>query len=103
MKRKPPTKRRARPSTAPPSAVVLGGRIVQILRAHLPADSIIDVSPSGVRDNLHVLVVSRSLDELTESAKQELLWDHLERGGLTRAELGRISMILPLSVAELRR
>jgi len=81
----------------------LPGRITRILRARLPAETIIDVSPGGVADNLHVLVVSRDLDGLSEHQKQERLWSSLEEGGLRPNELGRISMILPLSVAELRR
>lgn len=70
-------------------------------------DTIIDVTPSGVRDNLHVLVVSRRLDPLTEQQKQELLWGALdtakEDGKLSDMDVLRVSMILPVSVSELRR
>jgi hypothetical protein len=82
-------------------------RIADILEAALPKETIIDVSPSGVRDNLHVLVVSRALDPKTEPQKQNYLWGLLEaaveHGELDKAELDRISLILPLSVGELRR
>ena len=81
--------------------------IAEVLRRELPADTIVDVSPSGIRDNIHVLVVSRELDELSETQKQERLWGVLEdatrRGELKEADLKRISVILPVSIKELRR
>jgi hypothetical protein len=77
-------------------------RIESILRSRFPGDTI-DASLSGIRNNVHVLVVSKSFDDLTESQKQERLWDILEDGGLSKDELGRISLILPLSVQELQR
>lgn len=77
-------------------------RIAKLLRNHFP-DETIDVSLSGIRDNIHVLVVSRQFDELSESQKQEQLWDELQKGGLSEDELNRISLILPLSVQELKR
>jgi hypothetical protein len=82
-------------------------RIAGVLRAALPEDTIVDVSPSGVRDNLHVLVVSRALDPMTEPQKQKYLWGMLEiavkRGALEKTELDRVNLILPFSVGELRR
>ncbi|MCK4341444.1 MAG: hypothetical protein KAY37_06965 [Phycisphaerae bacterium] len=81
----------------------LAQRIEQILRPNFPSDTIIDVSRSGVRDNLHVLVVSRALDNMSEQQKQEHLWSLLEKAGLNQEELSRVSLILPLSVEELRR
>ncbi len=85
----------------------LPARIEKVLREHLQTDTIIDVSPSGVRDNLHVLVVSRALDNLTEKQKQEHLWGLLEDAVrdrvLRKADLNRISLVLPVSIEELRR
>jgi len=82
-------------------------RIIKILREHFSTDAIVDVSRSGVRDNLHVLVVSGALDKMTEKQKQEHLWglleDAVEKGLLTQDDLGRISLVLPVSVEELRR
>ncbi|MCH7814306.1 MAG: hypothetical protein IID40_09830 [Planctomycetes bacterium] len=77
-------------------------KIEAILRRAFPTDTV-DVSLSGVRDNIHVIVVSRSLDKMTEREKQEHLWKLLEDGGLDEEVLNRISMILPLSLDELRR
>ena len=77
-------------------------QIEQILRRQYPHDTV-DVSFSGVRDNIHVIVVSRELDDMTERQKQEHLWGLLKDGGLGEESLNRISMILPLSLAELKR
>ncbi|MHC4091808.1 MAG: hypothetical protein ACYSUQ_10595 [Planctomycetota bacterium] len=77
-------------------------QIEGILRQHYPHDTV-DVSLSGVRDNIHVIVVSRSLDNMTERQKQEHLWELLKGGGLDSEVLDRISMILPLSLEELTR
>lgn len=81
--------------------------IVACLRPQFPADTIIDVTPSGVRNNLHVLVVSHTLDHLTEQQKQERIWALLDEavkaGKITAADLSRISLVLPFSVEELRR
>jgi len=77
-------------------------RIVSILRPEFPDDTI-DASLSGVRDNVHVIVVSRKLDGMTERQKQEHIWSLLESGGSAEPELQRISMILPLSLEELKR
>ena len=82
-------------------------RIVEILKKHFAADTIVDVSPSGVRDNLHVLVVSGDLDKMTEIQKQEHLWglleDAVKQSSLDSADLNRISLVLPVSVEELKR
>ncbi len=80
----------------------IADQIEGILRRQFPHDTV-DVSLSGVRDNIHVIVVSRALDNMTERQKQEHLWRLLEDGGLGKEALNRISMILPLSLAELRR
>ena len=85
----------------------LSDRIAAMLRQLLPPDTIVDVSASGVRDNLHVLVVSRKLDKMSERQKQEYLWGMLEEAvkktELTQQELDRVSLVLPVSVDELRR
>ncbi len=86
----------------------LPARIKAVLQKELPQqDVIIDVSPSGVRDNLHVLVVARKLDPMTEMQKQEYLWglleDAVKRRQLKKADLARISLVLPISIEELRR
>lgn len=85
----------------------LQATIANVLRPHFPPDTVIDVSPSGIRDNLHVLVVSRALDNMTEQQKQEHLWalleDAVSQGVLSDADLHRVSLVMPVSVDELRR
>ena len=88
------------------TAATLPERITGALRKGLREDTIVDVSPSGVRDNIHVLVVSRDLDGKTEQQKQEILWKLLDAAvkakSLKKAELRRVSLVLPFSVDELR-
>jgi hypothetical protein len=76
-------------------------KIETILRAHFPKDTV-DVSLSGIRDNIHVMVVSRAFDPLTERQKQEYLWDLIDKSDLTKKQKLRISLILPVSTAELK-
>ena len=82
-------------------------KIAAVLKENFEADTIIDLSASGVRDNLHVLVVSRALDQKTEKQKQEYLWslldDAVKKAELSEDDLGRISLVLPVSVEELKR
>lgn len=85
----------------------VAAKIANVLKGHFPPDTVVDVSPSGVRDNLHVLVVSRTLDNMTERQKQEHLWalldDAVKQRLLTQDEISRVSLVLPVSVDELRR
>ncbi len=76
-------------------------RIRGILRPHFPHDTI-DVSLSGVRDNVHVVVVSRVFDDMGERQKQEYLWDLLDGSDLSDEEKNRISLILAYSPDELK-
>jgi acid stress-induced BolA-like protein IbaG/YrbA len=82
-------------------------KIVGVLKGRFATDTIVDVSPSGVRDNLHVLVVSADLDNMNEIQKQEHLWalleDAVKEKKLESADLERISLVLPVSIEELRR
>ena len=70
------------------------------LRRHFPRDTV-DVSP-GYHDNVHVLVVSRKFDRMSEKRKQDYLWELINSGDLTEEERTRISLILPLSPAEVK-
>lgn len=76
-------------------------KLYGILKSHFP-DETVDVSRSGIRDNVHVIVVSKKFDPYRERQKQEYLWDLIDHTDLTEEEKARISMILPLSVRELR-
>ncbi len=79
-------------------------RIKEILldgfRKRFPTDTV-DVS-DGYKDNIHVLVVSRAFDSLTEKQKQNELWKVIDGTDLTDGEKQLISLVYPVSVAELK-
>lgn len=87
-------KRRAR------STAALKKILAQVLRARFPDDTV-DIS-DGYDGNIHVLVVSRAFDRLTEKRKRDLLWRIINSTSLTDAEKNRVSLVLPFSVAELK-
>ncbi|MBN2196315.1 MAG: hypothetical protein JW751_26110 [Polyangiaceae bacterium] len=75
-------------------------RIEAALRGEFPHDTV-DVSP-GYGSNLHVLVVSRRFDGMSERERQELLWSVIDRADLTDAEKTRISLLLAYSPGSLK-
>jgi RNase P protein component len=72
----------------------------ETLRTEFPQDTV-DVS-DGYLGNIHVVVVSRSFDQMTEKEKQQRLWELIERTDLSAAERELISLVYPVSVAELK-
>jgi len=76
-------------------------KIEAILRPHFPNDTV-DVSLSGIGDNIHVVVVSRKFDNMTERQKQEYIWSLIDASALTKKQKLRISLMLPTSPAELK-
>ncbi len=72
----------------------------QALRAKFPADTV-DIS-DGYEGNIHVLVVSRAFDGLTEKRKRSMLWRIIDATSLTEEEKQSIWVVLPFSVAELK-
>jgi acid stress-induced BolA-like protein IbaG/YrbA len=96
-----PATTKARPkSRRPRDREVIKQALVQVLRAEFPNDTV-DVS-DGYLGNIHVVVVSRRFDQMSEKEKQQLLWDLIERSELSDAEKERISLVYPVSVAELK-
>jgi len=79
----------------------LPDRIRGILKTEFP-DETVDVSLSGIRDNVHVIVVSNKFDRMTEKKKQDYLWKLIDESSLSEEEKLRISMVLPVSPKELR-
>jgi hypothetical protein len=69
-------------------------------RDEFPEDTV-DIS-DGYKDNIHVLVVSRQFDGMQEQAKQDRLWGIIDGTGLTEAEKTLISLVMPLSPAEIK-
>lgn len=83
-----------------PADPKLKKRIEQALRPRFQHDTV-DVS-DGYHDNIHVVVVSRAFDGMTEQEKQEFVWSLIDADDLTEAEKAKISLLLPLSPAEVK-
>lgn len=64
-------------------------------------DDTVDIS-DGYKDNIHVLVVSRRFDSMPESHKQDLLWSIIDSTPLTEAQKTLISLVYPVSIAEIK-
>jgi hypothetical protein len=70
------------------------------LRGAFPNDTV-DVS-DGYKGNVHVLVVSRRFDGMSEYQRQSLLRGVIDAGSLTVAQQNKISLLLALSPAEIK-
>jgi acid stress-induced BolA-like protein IbaG/YrbA len=70
------------------------------LRAAFPEDTV-DIS-DGYLDNIHVVVVSRSFDAMSEKQKQQRLWKLIDATDLSDDEKSLISLVYPVSIAELK-
>lgn len=76
-------------------------RILQeALRHRFPNDTV-DIS-DGYQEHIHVVVVSREFDEMTEREKQQVLWQIIDKTNLIPEEKDLISLIYPVSPAELK-
>jgi len=75
-------------------------KIQELLKPEFP-DSLVDVSPSGIRDNIHVKVVSRRFDGMRDHERQDFLWSLIDTSDLSQEQKLQISLILPLSPADL--
>ena len=65
-------------------------------------DGFVDIS-DGYADNIHVMVISHDFDHDTEQIKQERLWHVIDHDtDLSDAEKGMISLLYPLSPAEIK-
>ena len=76
-------------------------RIRRILKREFPDDTV-DVTLSGIRDNIHVVVMSRKLDKIRSHKRDEYVWSLLDKSDLTDVEKSRISLILALSPGDVR-
>jgi hypothetical protein len=83
-----------------PADANLKKRIEQYLRPLFPEDTV-DVS-DGYHDNIHVVVVSRKFDGMTEKQKQDYLWGLIDKGSFNDPEKAKISLIIPASPGELK-
>ena len=69
-------------------------------RQEFPSDTV-DVS-DGYKDNIHILIVSRKFDTMKEQVKQDLMWDIIDHTNLTKPAKLLISLVLPLSPADIK-
>ena len=69
-------------------------------RKEFPNDTV-DMS-DGYQNNIHVLVVSRRFDAMSEKNKQDVLWGVIDATDLTDAEKVLISLVYPVSPAEVK-
>ena len=65
------------------------------IRVEFPCDTV-DIS-DGYKDNIHVLVVSRRFDTMTEEEQRDLLWGLIDQAGLDDDEKALISLALAVS------
>lgn len=70
------------------------------IRKEFPQDTV-DIS-DGYKDNIHVLVVSRRFDEMKQQEKQDLFWDLIDSSGLRPNEKTLISLVLPVSLSQIK-
>jgi hypothetical protein len=93
-----------RPSRPKPQAHLNRDKIKLVLeqafRQRFPQDTV-DIS-DGYEDNIHVVVVSRKFDKMTEEEKQELMWKIIDSTNLTKNEKSLISLAYPVSIAEIK-
>lgn len=92
---------RTRPTTLRKRSRATLKRILEnALRPQFPTDTV-DVS-DGYKENIHILVVSRKFDGMMEQDKQDLLWGLIDKTDLRDDEQALISLVLPLSPAQLK-
>ena len=84
-----------------PADPVLMDKIKKILCSEFPENTLVDVAGSGIQDNIHVKVISRKFDGMSEKQKQEHLWGVLDASDLSTEQKLRISMALAITPAEL--
>jgi len=81
---------------------VLMEKIKKILCSKFNAmDALVDVVASGIRDNIHVRVISRAFDGMSEKQKQEYLWGALDDSDLSEEEKLHIKLALAITPEEL--
>jgi hypothetical protein len=74
--------------------------LLDAFRREFPEETV-DVD-DGYADNIHVVVVSKRFDKMTERRKQDLMWTIVDRTPLTEQEKQLISLLYPVALAEIR-
>ncbi|QYK46992.1 MAG: hypothetical protein KF838_09365 [Phycisphaeraceae bacterium] len=65
------------------------------------SNDLVDIS-DGYKGNVHVLVVSRRFDGKSEFERQEMLHEIIRTAGLTKQQMGKISLLLAMSPSEIK-
>jgi hypothetical protein len=92
---------RRRPKTHPVRSRNEVKRLVyEAFRKEFPEDTV-DLS-DGYKENIHVMVVSREFDRMREREKQDLMWKIIDSTDLSEDEKGLISLVFPVSPAEIK-
>lgn len=79
---------------------VIKNTIREAFRREFPEDTV-DVA-DGYKVNIHVMVVSRRFDRMSEKKKQDLMWKIIDETDLTDKEKALISLAYPVSPAEIK-
>ena len=74
--------------------------LYRAFRREFPDDTV-DIS-DGYKENIHVLIVSRRFDDMSEAEKQDLMWRVVDETDLTEPEKQLISLVYPVAVAEIK-
>jgi stress-induced morphogen len=93
-RRAPIVRRRRRPRAT------LKRVLENAFRREFPHDTV-DIS-DGYQDNIHIVVVSRRFDGMEEQHKQDMMWGIVDRTDLTDDEKGLISLMMPVSPAQIK-
>jgi hypothetical protein len=72
----------------------------EVFRREFPNDTV-DVS-DGYRDNIHVIVVSRRFDKMTERKRGALMWSILDNAPLTKNEKLMVTLLYALSPEQIK-
>ena len=73
--------------------------IEEAFRREFPHDTV-DIS-DGYRGNIHITVVSRRFDKMSERKKNALMWEILDSTPLTKSEKLLVSLLYPISLREI--
>jgi len=92
-----------RPAAKPPirSRERIKTTLRNAFRREFPHDTV-DVS-DGYRGNIHILVVSRRFDRMSEREKPGFMWQIINKTDLTEDEKSLITVALPVSPQELKQ
>jgi hypothetical protein len=63
--------------------------------------SVVDVS-DGYKDGIHIMVVSKAFEKMSANKQQNAMWTVLEDAGLTEDERTLITLLYPVSPADIR-